>query len=610
MTVIHIDFETYSEAGYVYDVHTRRWKSAARNKSGIGLVGAAAYAFHPSTTVLSLAYNETLWLPGQPYPDDLLEHVRNGGIISAHNVEFEYYIWNIVCRRLFNWPLLHIDQLQCTAARAAEHNLPTKLAHLSNIKQDSRIVQKVCVPGRNPKPEDYQQLYSYNLDDVRAERTLPACSSELFKTHMRINTRGVQIDRELLYRMIRHNKAREEVLTQELRELTGRSDITGDKVEQLKEITGIDDFNADNLRKLDINDPVIQRIVDIRLELGSKTVKKLYAMHHALCPDGRLRGLFRYRGASQTGRFSGTLVQPQNLKRTSYDEELLQRVMQSEPDGTITNDELSSLIRALFVAAPGKQLVCSDYSAIEAVVLAMISGEQWRIDVFRTHGKIYEASAATITGKNLDEITPELRQLGKVAELASGYQGALNAWKNFGADKFMNDEQIINAVKAWRAASPNIVALWYRLEREAIQAVCNPNTQFGQYYYDPSQQVLLCALPSGRQLYYWHPHMRDDQLAYWRWRGNSWELEYLYGGLLTENQVQAISCDILCHALVNCERNGYPVVLHVHDEIVAEVEPGSSSVEGLEQIMNDLPTWAKDWPVKAKGGWIGTRYKK
>jgi DNA polymerase len=321
---------------------------------------------------------------------------------------------------------------------------------------------------------------------------------------------------------------------------------------------------------------------------------------------------------------------------------------------------ISSCLRALFISAPGKDLIASDYSAIEAVVLAELSGETWRQEVFRTHGLIYEKTLSDITGIPFEEILafkkrtgqhhPQRKPLGKIPELASGYAGWVGAWVQFGADEFFTEPEIKDKILIWRNKSPNIVEFWggqYRglpwdanrreelfgLEGAAIAAVLNPGHAFSpapsatghghKIVYQMFGDALYCQLPSGRLLTYHRPRLHHSDRM-----GGGWALTYegfntnpkngprgwirmsTYSGKLTENVVQATSFDILAHAIVALEAAGYPVVLHVHDEIVVEVPEGWGSSEDVERIMMTLPAWAEGWAIKAAGGWRGKRYRK
>lgn len=462
------------------------------------------------------------------------------------------------------------------------------------------------------------------------------------------------------------------------------------------------------------------RALEIREAIGSAAVKKLFAMANTATRAGRVRDLFTYHGA-RTGRPTGGGVQPTNMPNSGP--EVRQCTCgrhhgmkltacpwcgSAVPDGArgvewdqgaiedaleviayrslelleaVFGDAVpivSGCLRGLFIAAPGHDLICSDYSAIEAVGLAMLAGEQWRIDVFRTHGKIYEAGAAAITGIPFDEYMrhagytdeqlarpewwvqkpanrgshhPTRKTVGKLSELASGYGGWIGAWKAFGADEFFTDDEIKKNIIAWRNASPSVVDLWggqhrgmpwepgYRpelfgVEGAAVLSVMNPGQEYFVQLRNPTaaarhisfvteRDVMYCRLQSGRLLTYHRPRLTPStrragevSLSYEGWSTNpklgplGWVRMDTYGPKLVENINQAETRDIHTHGLVNLERRGYPIVLHVYDEGVAEVPEGFGSVEEFEAIMMDTPEWAKDWPVRAAGGWRGKRYRK
>lgn len=458
----------------------------------------------------------------------------------------------------------------------------------------------------------------------------------------------------------------------------------------------IDKLRADDLEDLikavPWNRPEVKRALQIRSMCGSASVKKLYAMANQVTKDERLHDLFMYH-AARTGRASGNGPQPQNLPNSGPNVYLCQcgkhyrnnfnncpwcntpKILLSDPEcddcgrgggseysykmkewnakavedaveilslGSLSLVEyyfgnaieiIGSCLRGMFVSAPGKDLICSDYSAIEAVVLAALSGEQWRLDVFNTHGKIYEMSASKITGIDFDEFDLHksqtsshhpARKLGKVAELASGYQGWLGAWRAFGAEEFFNtEEDMKSAILNWRAASPMIVKFWAEVEQAAISAVMSPGKEFSYrgITYISKQDILYCRLLSGRLITYHKPLLSPNtygknSLSFEGWNTNpkygsiGWVRMDTYGGKLTENIVQATARDLLAHAIVNLEKARYGVVLHVHDEIVVEVAEGWGSVEEVERIMSTMPDWAKGWPIKAKGGWRAKRYNK
>lgn len=728
------DFETYSEAGYYYDEQGRRWRSITKSPPhGLRAVGAAVYAEHPSTEVLSLAYNlkdgagARLWLPGMPPPQDLFDHISNGGLLEAWNSAFEWHIWDNVCRARMGWPGLPFEQLRDAMAKSRAFSLPGKLGKAAEVLQVAdqklsdgmRLINKFSKP-RNPTKADGSlrnhlydpqhavdaaRFYEYNLGDIKAESAASAATPDLSPSELelwlldqKINFRGVHIDREALADCKAVVEQAHERYTAELQELTGGTVQSASEIQKLTGWLGaqgwhlgsLDAEHVEEALELDAVDGLshdvfqrCRRVLEIRSSLGAASVKKLFAIDRRVSKDGRLRDLFAFCGADRTGRFAGRGPQPQNLPNSGpqvaqcdptngcgrhYNNALdkcpwcgtpawagsgaewsvaavedaldvvkyrkLEHVEAVFGDGVAA---VAGCLRGLFSSAPGHDLVCSDYSAIEAVVLAALAGEEWRLEVFRTHGKIYEMSAAKITGIPFEEFVrhkeetgdhhPMRKKVGKVAELASGYQGGYGAWLAFGADKHLNEQEIREAIKAWRAESPSIVKFWYGLQDAATSAVQNPGQCFSYrgMMYGVKGDVLYCQLPSGRKLCYHAPRLHPDvtpwgkrvlKLTYEGWNSDykkgptGWMRLDTYGGKLCENVVQAVARDILTHALVNVEKAGYPVVLHIHDEIVSEVPEGFGSVEEFERIMVALPAWCSDWPIKAAGGWRGKRYRK
>lgn len=721
-TLPDMDFETYSEAGYWWDQSANkglgRWRSVSNGEGGIFAVGAPVYSEHPSTEVLSLAYNlkdgkgERLWLPGMPPPQDLFDHIASGGLVEAHNSGFEWLIWTNVCWRRMGWPPLPLGQLRCSASKSRAFSIPGSLekggdALLLDITKDKdgkRLIKKFSVPRsptkKDPRTridpmtdsEDGPKLYSYNIQDTRSESELSAHvpdlqpqELDLWLVDQRINMRGVQIDMEGVDNCLAIFEQASHRLNLELSQLTGGRVAEASKVRDLTEWLGchglyMPDMQADTIDGVLSNDSypglnsATRRALEIRAILGSASVKKLYALRRQTSYDNRLRELFKFCGADRTGRFAGQGAQPQNMPSSGPDlhycecgryyspalngcpwcgldnrhakpsvewnidalEQALRDLYCRDYDriAQLYGDPvklIAGCLRGLFCAAPNHDLICSDYSAIEAVVLAALAREEWRLEVFRTHGKIYEMSAAKITGIPFDEFMrhkeetgdhhPMRKKVGKVAELASGYQGGKGAWKAFGADKFMTDDEIADNVKLWRNESPNIVRFWYAMEDCAVNAVKFPgNTyQHNGIAFCVRDGVLYCRLLSGRLLAYHRPMITPDVTP---WGKHVDKLSYIgvvqgrlkridtYGGKLTENIVQATARDILAHAMIQLEHGGYPIVLHVHDEIVSEVPSGTGDVGEFEAIMATLPQWCADWPIKAAGGWRGKRYRK
>lgn len=719
-----MDFETYSEAGYTFDESAGKWVTdTSGSTKGISAVGAAVYSEHPSTEVLSLAYNlkdgkgPRLWVPGMAPPQDLFDHILKGGIIEAANSGFEYFIWLNVCHKRMGWPMLPYTQLRDTLAKSRAHSLPGALGKIAKvlevkdqkIDEGKRLLDKFSKP-RNPTKTDPRRrihpydldaaidaakLYEYNLGDIKAESAVSACIPDLSPSELKlwlldqkINFRGVGIDKEAVEACLKivnqaHNK-----YTAELVAITGGAVSTVGEIKKLKDWVNSRGVMIHGMTSEDVEGALngsnlpadVRRALEIRASLGAASVKKLYAISQRLCSDNRIRDLFAYCGADRTGRWAGRGPQPQNLPNSGPKVSRCDPINGcghysavkpgdkcpwcSAPDWAMSAEEwgieavedaitvikygkleyvervfgdaiaaVSGCLRGMFIPAPGHDFICSDYSAIEAVVLAALAGEEWRLEVFRTHGKIYEMSASKITGIPFEEFArykketgqhhPMRKKVGKVAELASGYQGGIGAWKNFGADEFMTDEEIKENIKKWRAESPAIVAFWRGLEEAAILAVQNSGQCFAfrGITYGVKDNVLYCRLLSGRLLSYHSPVLIPDVTP---WGKQIFKLTYMgmdsvtkqwvrldtYGGKLCENLVQATARDILAHALVLADEAGYTPALHIHDEMVAEVPEGFGSVEELESIMATLPEWCKDWPIKAAGGWRGKRYRK
>lgn len=764
-----IDFETYSEAGYFFNPVTNKWQGppgAAKGQKGLTVVGAACYATHPTTEVLSLSYNlkdgggPRQWIPSDPdtYPGDLLRWIKGGGLIEAWNSAFEWWIWNYVCVPRYGFPPLPIEQTRCAMGKARASSYPGALEKAGAVMQlttpkDSAggaLLGKLSVP-RNPTksnpdlrllpataPEDFAALYRYNDRDIEAEAEassrcpdLTGDELEYWLIDQRINRRGVAIDKEGLEACC---VLVEQCLVQydaELRQLTGGAVERASQLERLKgwlagqgvhigDGPGTMDEEAIEalLAALPPHQIAARRALEIRQAVGSASVKKVFAMRNQLSPWGRLHDLFNYHGA-RTGRPTGEGPQPTNLpkagpkvvkcvcgrhsgarsltcnwcglpfppekKAAEWGPEAVEDVLAVVKTGSVEEVErvygdamlcVSGCLRGLFVAQEGHDLIASDFSSIEGVVTACLAGEDWRVDMFATHGKAYELSVSKITGIPFAEImahagyedveSPEwwtrrarkgdhhpLRQtLGKVAELASGFGGWVNAWKRFGADAFMNDEEIKTAILSWREASPAIVEFWggqerregwnrrpelFGLEGMAISAVLSPGQWFPVMRKDGTatgvaylchNDALYCWLPSGRALTYHRPRLDANTrgfggqyaLSFEGYNTNpqqgpiGWVRMNTYAGKLCENVVQATARDIQRNAKIGLERAGYPVVLHVYDEDVVEVPHDFGSVEEVERIMGTMPGWAtykgKPWPIRAAGGWRGRRYRK
>jgi DNA polymerase len=693
--MLTLDYETYSEAGY--HIINGKWAPLLKNKTGISIVGAWNYSRHPSTEVLC-AYWEypngvvETWAPGLPIPFRLFEY---DGLIEAHNSFFEYGIWNNVCSVKYGWPTIPITRFRCSAAKSRNWGLPGSLGDISiarnlPIAKDSRgaeLIRKIsCPTGKLNKSESYQELlqemHLYCYQDVKAEKCVSENTPEMsdFETSVwmadqHINLRGVCIDLHMVKKLQGVFEWLKKEYEKELHDITNGIVASVDEFKNIIEFLkteGVytDSVSKDNVTKLlsTLLPPKAYRVLEIRQLISGSAVKKLYSIEHQVdSKDNRLRGAYVYCGATQTGRFASYGVQLHNLKSGmgiddidsffSDTENLTpHEVVQKHPD---ISDKIGASIRGLFIAGPGKDLIGTDFHAIEAVVIACLAREQWRIDTFRNGDDIYLASVSKLTGVPVSEMIEyanstgsnhPLRKKGKVRELANGFGGWIGANRNFGADG--TDEEIKRDILAWRNESPAIVEFWggqwrkdpywwefsheyYGLEGAFVLAMLNPKIMYHAnpdktigYYYDPDVSVIYCVLPSGRRISYHYPKLvvgknrlnkdLDEYKIYFKkWNTNpqhgprGWITSQTYSGKLAENSTQAVAAEILKYSILNVEAVPYyDVVLHTHDEIISEVPESKSSIEEYESIVSQKAWWCQDWPISVGGGWRGKRYRK
>lgn len=699
-----MDFETYSEAGYHWN-GTKWERLPGASKYGIAVVGSTVYAQHPSTEALMLAYDlkdgrgVRQWLNGRPPPLDLFAHFANGGIVEAVNDKFEYEIWTYVCVRKYGWPPIQRRQLRDVAAKALAWGLPRSLADMGAVTgaavqknpEGKRLINKFSCPRQPTKTGPRTRIYltddvddaalycQYNRDDVLSEDAVSQMIPDLHGEELEfqlltqeMNARGMAVDLESVEACISTLEAAYESANASLAAITDgvvQSATQGARMIAWLATHGVRTASLDAEHRAALlarpwppGSQVAEalRLYDLVTGAG---VKKVYAMKRMADERGRLCNLYVYHGA-RTGRDTGADVQPQNLVKAGhrwhdgspwswqYADETLQIIRDGRAAEVFDSPVLavSGCIRSLFVAAPGHDLICSDYSSIEAVVTACLAGEQWRIDAFKRGDDIYLTSAAAIKGTTLQwymenggKSHPDRQKIGKPAELGLGFGGWIGAWKQFDKSGTYSDDEIKQLVIKWRDASPAIVELWggqtrgkpwapshnerYGLEGAAINAAQYPGQWFElpmcDVAYKVHQHVLYCRLPSGRCLAYHRPRLAPStrwegqlELTFEGWNNNpkkgpmGWSRMGLYGGLLCENVVQATARDILRRGVIELERAGYPIVLRVHDEVAAEVPEGYGSVAEFEALMAKVPDWAAGWPIKAAGGWRGKRYRK
>jgi DNA polymerase len=493
------------------------------------------------------------------------------------------------------------------------------------------------------KQEDLERLYMYCKQDIRTEyevdrslRDLSVYEQNLWFVDQMINQRGVHIDVEGIRSAIKVRDRYEKILLNEFNKLT-----TLNSPRQVAETVCIlqhEGLNIEDLTKqtvetqLDRNDisNYARRILELRQSLSLSSVAKLDAMTRGLSEDDRAKSLMLFCG-SHTGRWAGKRIQPQNMPRSTipdvdYFIELLkddnQEALQMLWGGDLYFS-LSSSIRSFITAKPGYDLVCADFSAIEARVLAWLAKEDHVIAAFENGLDSYKVAASGIFKKHYDDITKEERSAGKIADLALGYQGALNAYKKMAAGYkvFMKDSYIDSIVKGWRADHPRTKRFWSAMEKAAIRAVKTGLTQtYNGITWGKVGDWLFCKLPSGRFMTYYKPQIIEKMMSWGKSKmvlsymgvdsmTKKWREHVTYGGKLVENIVQAVARDILAEAIVRVDAAGYPVVLHVHDEIVAEILKSFGSLTEFENLVAVSPEWATGCPIDAKG-WRGERYRK
>lgn len=601
---------------------------------------------------------------GERIPDEIIAALNNPNIIKyAYNAAFEWYAINKFFYSPINqWRCTMVHGLYCGYTAGLEAT--AKALGLPQDKQKmtigSSLIRLFCVPCEPTKrngyrtrtlphhePEKWELFKQYNIQDVEVEKAIqqklsrfpvPYQEQKLWELDQLINANGVAIDMELVEGALHVDEAVTTELTKEAVQLTGLENPNSQA--QLLEWLQKQGIKADNLQKQTVSklintveNQTIKRVLEIRQELSKTSVKKYKAMVEARCADGRVRGLLQFYGANRTGRWAGRLVQVQNLPRNYIDTLDLARKLVREKKvealklvyGNVS-DTLSQLIRTAFIPREGHVFIISDFSAIEARVVAWLAGEEWRLEVFNTHGKIYEASASQMFGVPIEQITKgsDLRQKGKVAELALGYQGGPGALISMGAlESGLTKEELPDIVRRWRASNKRIVDLWYSLENAALTVVKTgqPVGVRNLLLQRESDIVngldfLTITLPSGRKLYYAKPFIAENAFGkeavhYFGVNQTSkkWEKISTYGGKLTENVVQAISRDCLAESLKRLSNAGYSIVMHVHDEVVLEVPKEQADLERVERIMSEPIEWAPDLPLAADG-FISEYYKK
>lgn len=638
-----------------------------RSSAEIGKTGLYRYALDPDFAILLFAYktpNSEVHVVdlenGEKIPETIIRILKDPSWVKhAYNAAFEWFCLN---QAGYETPL---EQWKCTMIHSMYCGYPASLeasGKALGLPQDKRklttgkaLIRYFCTPCKPTKanggrrwnlprhaPEKWELFGEYNGQDVVTEQEIlrrlgqfpvPEKEWDQWRMDVRMNAFGVRIDTDLVQGALEVDSVSTRELTEEAVQLTGLPNPNS--TAQLLGWLADEEVVLPNLRKDTVSEALegqelpdrARRVLEIRQQLGKTSVKKYVAMATAKCEDDRVRGLTQFYGANRTGRWAGRLVQMQNLPRNYLKTLDSARNLVKQKNYTAVKtlygnvpDTLSQLIRTAFIPSEGRKFVVADFSAIEARVIAWLAGEQWVNEVFATHGKIYEATASQMFHVPIEKIVkgnPEyaLRQKGKVATLALGYQGGTKALIAMGAlNMGLTEEELPDIVQRWRSANPRIRDLWYAVEEASLQVMQTAQPQAirglvfrleGDLIY--GQSFLTVQLPSGRKLFYPKPFLQENQFGkmaihYYTvgQQSHKWEVTSTYGGKMTENIVQAIARDCLAETLSRINTLGLQVVFHVHDEVIIDA-PMDVTVEQICDLMAEPIPWAPGLILKGAG---------
>lgn len=665
MTVVaHLDIET-------------------RSACDLKKAGVHRYAEDPTTEILCLAYcvgdgPVRSWVPGADTPRDLLDHIASGGVVAAHNMQFDRTIWNALTPK--SWPRIQITQTDCTMARANAMGLPASLDQLGRalglkIQKDGdgyRLMMQMCKPRKVAEgtilwwddPDRRARLVRYCEQDVLTEReidrALPQLSASeraMYHLDQLINERGVMVDLQQARKALNVVQEARKRADDRMWYLTDGAVTKCTEVSKLVGWLNARGIPCESVAKGEIEEIVLASEVlsddeaeeAIRLRRGTSrtSTDKFKAMLASASADGRVRGTLAYHSA-HTGRWAGRLIQPQNFPRVDPDRDMPDVLTALQVLGwnksademctaleLLTGDvmgTLSKCLRAAIVAAPDKMFVGGDFSNIEGRLNAWIAGEEWKLQAFREYDQgigpdLYKLAYSRSFGVPVEAVSKSDRQIGKVMELALGYQGGAGAFITMGANYGVKvSEERANELKAaWRGANARITQSWWELQDAAISAVGAPGERIsildGKVIFLCQNGFLFCRLPSKRVIAFAAPRLLvvEDSQGRARYQveydgldsqTKKWGPQRLYGGILCNNVVQGTARDVMAEAMLRAEAAGYPVVLTVHDELLSEINyTATGQAENFAAVMSALPAWADGLPLAA-AAWEDTRYVK
>ena len=617
--------------------------------------GVYKYAADPSTDIWCLAYKAPwsddvlVWQPGDAIDPYLEDWILAGGLLSAWNSQFERIIWNEIMVGRYQWPATKIKQWRCTMAQASAMGLPRALGQAAAVlgveeqkdKTGAALMLRMARPRKVNADGSYtwwntkdkiEQLVAYCRQDVRTElsvaetlNAMPDAERRLYQLDQRINDRGVKVDIDLIERVSKLANTASENIDAEMKRLTNGQvkaatnamDLTAWLRGYELNVNSVDKQTVTRLLAVDGLHPIIKQVLRLRQDGAKSSTAKYDAMVNAANADDRMRGLLMYHGAA-TGRWSGRLVQPQNFPRPQKKQDELDEIiakLKADKDvsehgaGTVL---ASDLLRSMLIAEDGHRLMFADYSAIEARVLAWVAGQNDLVETFRKGGDVYKEMASAIYNVNVENVTDGQRQVGKMAILGCGY--------GMGGKRFaeqcatmgikVDEDEAKRIVAVYREKNHRIAQYWRDVEQDFVEMVKGAG-RVG---------TVPLPLPSGRSLTYHNPRIIQRETPWGAMRDTAqvdtlnsvtrqWVSQIIWGGLLTENVVQATARDIMATAMMALEVKGYNVILSVHDEIISEVPDGFGSLDEMIDIMTQVPAWAQGCPINAEGK-EGKRYRK
>jgi len=634
--VVSIDFET-------------------RSAVDLRKTGVYKYAADQSTDIWCMAYKAPwsddvlVWQPGDEVDAHLEDWIVAGGLLSAWNANFERVIWNEVMVGRYKWPATRIKQWRCTMAQASAMGLPRSLGQAAAVlgveeqkdKTGAALMLRMARPRKVNADGSYtwwntkdkiEQLVAYCRQDVRTElsvaetlNAMPDSERRLYQLDQRINDRGVKVDLDLIERVSKLANDASENIDAEMKRLTNGQvkaatnamDLTAWLRGYELNVNSVDKQTVTRMLAMDGLHPIIKQVLKLRQDGAKSSTAKYDAMVNAANADDRMRGLLMYHGAA-TGRWSGRLVQPQNFPRPQKKQDELDEIiakLKADQDvsehgaGTVL---ASDLLRSMLIADDGHRLMFADYSAIEARVLAWVAGQSDLVETFRKGGDVYKEMASAIYNVDVESVTDGQRQVGKMAILGCGY--------GMGGKRFaeqcatmgikVDEDEAKRIVSVYREKNNRIAQYWRDVEQDFVDMVKDAGRV----------KTVGLPLPSGRSLTYHNPRIIQRETPWGAMRDTAqvdtlnsvtrqWVSQIIWGGLLTENVVQATARDMMATAMMALEIKGYPVILSVHDEIICEVPDGFGSLDEMIDIMTRVPAWAQGCPINAEGK-EGKRYRK